>query len=312
MELQSVHVLLTFRCLFECDHCFVWGGPRQRGTLTLDRIDALIRQAAELDSVEWFYFEGGEPFLYYPVLVEAVTRAVDAGFKVGIVTNGYWATTVDDAEHWLKPLAGRVSDLSVSSDTYHENPDDESMAGNACNAADRLGIPHDLISIAEPEETNVALGTGVLPSGLSGVMFRGRAAERLADRVPRRSWRRFTECPCEDLRSAGRVHVDPEGNVHLCQGISLGNVFRDSLSSICSAFNPDSHPIVEPLLSGGPAELIRRFGLETDDDDAADACHLCYRARVALRKRFPNILTPDQMYGEPDDDDQHDSAANVE
>ena len=29
----------------------------------------------------------------------------------------------------------------------------------------------------------------------------------------------------------------------------------------------------------------------------ADACHLCYAARQSLRSRFPELLTPDQMYG---------------
>ena len=39
----------------------------------------------------------------------------------GIVTNCYWATAEPDAELWLKPLADlEVSDLSVSSDTFHE------------------------------------------------------------------------------------------------------------------------------------------------------------------------------------------------
>ena len=234
MELQAIHLLMTFRCLLECDHCFVWGSPRQRTTVTLDRIEEVIRQAAELGTVEWFYFEGGEPFLYYPVLVEAVQRALAAGFKVGIVTNGYWATSVEDAAHWLTPLAGRVSDLSVSSDAYHDSSEGDSTSDHARDAAERLGIPHGVISIAAPEEMGVASGAGTLPSGLSGVMFRGRAAERLADRAPRRSWRLLTECPHEDLKSSDRVHVDPTGHVHLCQGISLGNVFRDSLSSICS------------------------------------------------------------------------------
>jgi hypothetical protein len=30
----------------------------------------------------------------------------------------------------------------------------------------------------------------------------------------------------------------------------------------------------------------------------ADACHLCYEARTALRARMPEILGPGQMYGE--------------
>jgi hypothetical protein len=33
------------------------------------------------------------------------------------------------------------------------------------------------------------------------------------------------------------------------------------------------------------------------EESYADACHLCYQARCALRARFPEILTPDQMYG---------------
>ena len=33
------------------------------------------------------------------------------------------------------------------------------------------------------------------------------------------------------------------------------------------------------------------------DDKYADACHLCYETRRFLRTRFPESLTPDQMYG---------------
>jgi hypothetical protein len=32
-------------------------------------------------------------------------------------------------------------------------------------------------------------------------------------------------------------------------------------------------------------------------DFYADACHLCYEARITLRERFPQVLKPDQMYG---------------
>ena len=34
------------------------------------------------------------------------------------------------------------------------------------------------------------------------------------------------------------------------------------------------------------------------DDGYADHCHLCYESRRALRSRFPDVLTPDQMYGD--------------
>ena len=38
MKLSGLHLLLTYQCTFECDHCFVWGSPWQTGTLTLEQI----------------------------------------------------------------------------------------------------------------------------------------------------------------------------------------------------------------------------------------------------------------------------------
>ena len=89
---------------------------------------------------------------------------------------------------------------------------------------------------------------------------------------------------------------DPFGELHICQGISLGNLLRLGLREIWDSYDPDSHPIIAPLLAGGPAELARRYGLD-HKAGYADACHLCYEARRALRERFPDILTLDQMYG---------------
>ena len=129
-------------------------------------------------------------------------------------------------------------------------------------------------------------------------MYRGRALETLVSRAPRRPWTQFTQCPCEDLREPGRLHVDPFGNLHICQGISLGNMFERSLREICEQYDPDSHPITGPLLAGGPVELIRRYDLP-HEEAYADACHLCEHARRALREQFPAILMPDQMYGVP-------------
>lgn len=61
-------------------------------------------------------------------------------------------------------------------------------------------------------------------------------------------------------------------------------------------FDPFCHPITGPLLDGGPAGLARRYQVGLDGE-YADACHLCDTARRELRTRFPEVLTPDQMYG---------------
>lgn len=296
MKLTGLHLLLTYQCTLECDHCFVWGSPWQNGSMTLRDVREVLRQGKELGSVEEFYFEGGEPFLFYPSLLKSVQAAASAGFRVGVVSNSYWATSVEDAVEWLTPFAGLIHDLTISSDEYHWSEAFSRLARNARQAAEQLGIPIGMISIAQPSDADAASATGQLPLGASAVMYRGRAVEKLAARATLHAWDRFTECPYEDLREPGRIHVDPFGNLHICQGISIGNLFRRPLSEICATYDPDSHPIVGPLLAGGPAELARRY----DAPHApayADACHLCYTTRCALRNRFADALSPDAMYG---------------
>ena len=296
MKLNGLHLLLTYQCTFECDHCFVWGSPRQTGVMTLASIQEILHQGRELGTVTSVYFEGGEPFLYYPILARGVMMASEMGFKVGIVSNAYWATSLEDALVWLAPFAGKLSNLTVSSDLFHYSELLSQQAKHTQAAAEQLGIPLGVISIARPEKTNALLGSGQIPSGESGVMFRGRAAVKLAPDVPHHLWEKFTACPHEDLRDPGRVHIDPLGNLHLCQGLVLGNLFQTPLVEICASYNPETHPVIAPLLAGGPRRLVEEYGL-AHRAAYADACHLCYESRSDLRVRFPSILAPDQVFG---------------
>jgi hypothetical protein len=297
MKLTGVHLLLTYQCTFECDHCFVWGSPWQSGVMTLPQIRTIFSQAAELATVRSIYFEGGEPFLYYSLLLHAVREAHRQGFEVGIVTNAFWANSLEDALLNLTPFAGLIQDLSVSSDLFHWNEPISKQVKNACTAAEKLGIPIGTISIAESETGEGKEQIGQLAEGGSGVMYRGRAVDKLANNATVKPAAHYQECPYEDLREPGRVHVDAFGNVHICQGISIGNLVETSLKEIASTYSPDNHPITGPLLRGGPFELARMYGLSLAKD-CADACHLCYTTRLSLRPRFPDILTPNGMYGE--------------
>jgi hypothetical protein len=296
MKLTGIHFLLTYQCNFECDHCFVWGSPWQAGTFTMSQVEDVLRQAEEVGTVGSIYYEGGEPFIYYPILLKAVKIAVEQGYQVGIVSNGYWATTKQDALEWLKPFAGTLNDLSVSSDLFHYDEELSKQARNACQAAEELSISIGTISIARPDAIGIDRVVGQLPPDESGVMYRGRAAVKLVENAQLTPWTEYTECPYEDLREPGRVHLDPLGYLQICQGINIGNLFERPLVEICAEYDPDQHPITGPLLSGGPAELVQRYELPLEDE-YADACHLCYNARLLLRERFAEQLGPDQVYG---------------
>jgi MoaA/NifB/PqqE/SkfB family radical SAM enzyme len=293
MKLESLHILLTYQCNYECDHCFVWGSPWQTGTLTLAQIEQILVQAKEA-GVMSVYFEGGEPFLYYAILIQAVRKAADLGFSVGIVTNAYWANSVADAEEWLRPFVGRLADLTVSSDLFHCSEEMGERPQNALVAAKWLNIPTGMISVAQPN-ADAQQSYGQIEEE-SAVMYRGRAVEKLAPRATGHPWERFDSCPHEDLREPGRIHLDPFGNLHLCQGLVIGNLFEKPLKEICAEYDAEAHPICGPLLEGGPAALVTEYNLP-HKSFYADACHLCYEARIMLRPRFPQQLSPDQMYG---------------
>jgi len=184
--------------------------------------------------------------------------------------------------------------LTVSSDLFHCSEALGDRPQNALVAAKWLNIPTGLISIAQPEAEARQTQGQIEDEG--AVMYRGRAVEQLAPRAASHPWEGFDSCPHEDLREPARVHLDPLGNLHICQGISLGNVFETSLKEICEKYDVDAHPICGPLLEGGPAGLVTEYNLP-HASSYADACHLCYAARTMLRSRFPQYLIPDQMYG---------------
>jgi MoaA/NifB/PqqE/SkfB family radical SAM enzyme len=257
----------------------------------------VLDQAVDLGSITDVYFEGGEPFLFHPLLVEGIRRAKDRGFSSGVVTNCYWATAEADAELWLQPLADlEVSDLSVSSDTFHEGEEKDPNPEFAVRAARSLGLDKTVITIDPPTVCTTSDDKG-LPIVGGSVRFRGRAAVNLTADLPRRPWTEFDECPDEDFFDPGRVHVDGFGNVHLCQGLLMGNVEKNTLCDMFEFYDPHQHPVIGPLVAGGPAELARIYDLP-HEDGYVDACHLCYEVRCALRERFPEVLGPPNVYGE--------------
>ena len=297
--LTGIHFLLSYKCDSECDHCFVYSSPQAKGTFTLHQMKKAFDELARIETIEWVYFEGGEPFLFYPLMYEGIKMAHSMGFKIGLVTNAYWATSEEDAQLWLKPLCELgVSDLSISDDEFHHEDKEASPAKHALDAARKLGMPCGPIRIDKPtvkEGVNKEHAKGRPVIG-GGAIFRGRAVEKLIEGLPRRSWREFTECPYEDLRNPGRVHLDAHGNIHLCQGLSMGNMWDVALSKIVKQYDADSHPICRPLVNGGPARLANEYAVP-HEAEYVDACHMCYLVRRALIDRFPQYLAPRSVYG---------------
>lgn len=99
--LTGIHFILTYTCNFECDHCFLFCSPRSWGTFGIRQVTDVLEEARRIGTIEWIFFEGGEPLLYFPLLQESIKQAAIRGFKVGVVTNAYGAGSEADARLWL-------------------------------------------------------------------------------------------------------------------------------------------------------------------------------------------------------------------
>jgi hypothetical protein len=217
MVLKGVHFLLTYRCDLECDHCFVWSSPDAKGTFTFRQLSEILDEARKLESVNYVSIEGGE--------------SVKHGFNVEVLSNCYWATCKEDAIDWLFPLAeaGNV-ELTLSSDLYHGDEWITDNVRNAVEAAKALNLKTGIIAVAYPHaKTPCPKEIEGIKVDLWELMYRGRACAKLADKESKKSWREFTKCPYEDFTNQERVHIDPFGYVHVCQGITIGNLWKKNL-----------------------------------------------------------------------------------
>jgi len=295
--LKSIHFILTYTCNFQCDHCFLYCHPFAKGTFTIQQIKDALGEFKKMGSITSVGFEGGEAFLFYPVLSESVGLANQHGFDTSIQTNCFWATTKEDAMLWLAPLkANGLSFLEVSDDSFHHGDKEKNNAKNAVAAAQELGIAVDSICIRSPEVENHGEPAKGEPIYLGGPKLRGRAVDTLTRGLPTRSCQEFIQCPYEDFNDPGRVHVDAYGNVHLCQGISMGNFWQTPFSSLVKEYVPENHPIAGPILKGGPLQLAKTHNIP-HEGEYVDACHMCSKLCLKLIDRFPRYLTPRQAYG---------------
>lgn len=279
-SLTGVHFLITYGCSAECDHCFLWGSPHRNASMTAEQVEDFLRQIVSLETVTGVCAEGGESFTCYPVLIHFLRRAAAHNLSASALTNAFWVTSRRLAEERISELvAAGLTQLGISTDQWH-----------------RTKVPVERVDTLLEVCAAAGLQASRMETNLENVMFRGRAAHRLAPGRPTRPAEEFTACPHEKLDAPSRVHLDCYGRLHLCQGLCLG---AGAPGQAAAAYDPTSHPIVRILLQGGPYAL-GRYAAERGFELApgyVDACHLCYRAREFLRPRFPDLLGPDEMYG---------------
>ena len=271
-------------------------------------------------------FSGGEPFLYFGLLIDCIKEATGLGIPSDLVTNGFWGRPDALARQYARELkrAG-LKGICITADAFHQEfvPPDAVRGG--ARALKAVGVesiqiigatlvdknsanPFDQQTKRVIDELSSELGVGGAIG--DGLMWVGRAVDELAHHA--------RLLPLSELDSGRKCHferddgsipplceregleIDPDGRVALCAGVTVGDARTTPISDVVGCREYEQHPLLSALLARGARgvlELAVAKGYEPLDRYASK-CHLCFGARRFLRPFYPDVLAPAQVYEE--------------
>jgi hypothetical protein len=241
-------LVLTTRCNATCTHCVTSCGPHRTDALAQHDIMRLMNEAAEIMDGEPLRFSitGGEPFLDFDLLRDVVAHAGRLRAWISVTTNGYWARSEDAAASKLAALhAAGLCGVAVSVSRFHQSFVPLSRVRRVLEVAARLGLSTALkgaVTTVDLEPGN-SLDTWKDQLDADTVeIFPVFPFIREGATLPESEFYRETGLPGQQCPNE-IVCIEPSGSAVSCCGpgsatrfLTIGNVHRDSLSTINSRF----------------------------------------------------------------------------
>ncbi|URZ18668.1 radical SAM protein [Clostridium felsineum] len=138
---SNIAILGTFKCSAACQECCFECSPNLSQELSLHEIKSFINQATKINTVKFIVWSGGECFLLGKKLLDGISYAYEHNLVSRCVTNGFWASSLDEAKLILEPMAkSGLKELSLSTGDDHQQFVKIENILNATIVALNLGI----------------------------------------------------------------------------------------------------------------------------------------------------------------------------
>jgi len=325
-------LMLSYKCSAACRHCMYACSPKWGADWISkeDLEEILSRLAGRIQPGPWgdetlslnhgLHFTGGEPFLNFELLVEAVALAEELGIPSTFVeTNCSWCGSDGITRKRLRLLkeAGLKGILISVNPFYAEyvpferterciQISQEVFGGSVMvyqvayyHRFRQLGIK-DRIAL----EDYLALTEGERLAEHVELFLMGRAARQLREFYPTYPAHTFFGEPCRPpfLRN-WHNHFDNYGNFMpgYCGGISLGR-WKDLDRLETEGIDLDEHPVLRFLIAEDVRGLLRfaqDFGYQESQEGYVSKCDLCLdiRRHLVSRQNFDE-LNPKEFYAQ--------------
>lgn len=324
-EPRSAGLILSYRCSSRCKHCLYNCSPFWENTWiskeALKEILQILSQYLERSLFLSFnyglHLTGGEPFLNYPLLFEAVSFSKSLGIRPLLIeTNAHWCTDKNRAYNKLSELKkagldGILISVNPFLAEYVPFKNTEILIEAASQFfGDRVIIYQKIfyqvfktLNLKDKISLEEFLKISHRSFYFSELLPMGRACYKLAFLFKRYPPQVFFEENClGEFLNPYHVHVDNFGNYILgfCAGLSpvkiydLPKILRDGL-------NLAKKPILKALATNLKSlyELAKKdFGYEPLEEGYISKCHLCLDIRKFLVEKgaFFEELSPTEYY----------------
>ena len=322
---QDLGIILSYRCHSGCKHCLYNCGPGwEKEPMSPEVLRQALQAVTAWPQPPQVHFTGGEPFLYFPLLLEGAHLANELGIVSYVETSAGWC--VDDAEtveRFAELQRAGLQAVLISCSPFHAERIPPARTVRAFRAALQifgssgviLYLPEFLqviqrFDVERPtpisqyvEEFGVEGARRILWQGY-GIISGGRSGYELGHLVSRYPATTFAEADCAaDILYAHHSHLDLYGNYisGFCGGLTVGD-WHD-LRQLLADFRAKRYPpLIEVLIEEGPYGLLQlardRHDYEPLSEGYAGKCHLCVdvRRHLVATGKFKE-LRPQAFYG---------------
>lgn len=284
LNVNKLEFLITRKCGGHCKHCSVIPKDADPGGSYVD-LDCVLEGLSfllDVFRINSLMVFGGEPLLYPDTATKLFRMAtVRSVSRRELITSGYFSkdtSYVDTVVDQL--LAAGVNDIKLSIDAFHQEQIplqyvEPFIVAVLSHKFEHLTIhPAWLVSQDHVNEYNARTWDlirtlchtyGVTVSGGNIIALSGLAKEHF--------WSYYPETPIDldvacgtipftnPLTNIKTLRILPTGNIAICRGIVIGNLFDNDIESIIHDYNPDTHRAVSLMLNGG----LRRLHGEAEE-----------------------------------------------
>ena len=277
--MESLAIGYSSKCNNRCAHCIARPAFPDEVKMDFEQAKSIILQANSL-GVKKIRFTLGEPFIYTDDIKKLVSLCRGLGITTMIVTNAFWASSLEKSDELVKELIEcGLTQLRISASRFHQEKIDLQNVVNAAQSCIRHKMDYYISFITDYSDEDADIEQVLGENGLnyskeSLICFR----EALRSKKYKLPDNYSPKCGGLD------PIVAPDLKAYACCGIGgyfdrtnffyLGDLKEKKLSEINEAYNKKGK-LFGLISSIGLVELAKMAGFDINEAAKMHRCLLC-------------------------------------